>query len=111
MTPAGGGGLLSGASVASKGYWKDVRVVGAEPAGPSNLPPVSESLHRRNKTLTRRDYSCPAANDLHQSFYSTGKTWHPAINPPSTICDGLLTATGSLTFPTILQNVRFPPSS
>lgn len=52
MTPAGGGGLLSGASVASKGYWKDVRVVGAEPAGPSNLPPVSASLRWRNKKLT-----------------------------------------------------------
>lgn len=33
MAPIGGGGLMSGTSVASKGLWKDVVVVGAEPEG------------------------------------------------------------------------------
>lgn len=35
LCPVGGGGLMSGVAIASKGYWgeKGVKVVGAEPTG------------------------------------------------------------------------------
>ncbi|KAJ9119562.1 hypothetical protein QFC22_003271 [Naganishia vaughanmartiniae] len=78
LCPIGGGGLMSGVAIASKGYWGEhgVKVVGAEPSG---------------------------ANDAHGSFYS--KTWQPAIAPINTVCDGLLTATGNITYPALVANV------
>ncbi|KAI5449093.1 hypothetical protein NCC49_005320 [Naganishia albida] len=77
VCPIGGGGLMSGVSIASKGYWgkPGIKVVGAEPA---------------------------SANDTHGGFY--GKTWLPAL-PPGSVCDGLLTATGNITYPALLANV------
>ncbi|KAG8710870.1 hypothetical protein FRC08_016613 [Ceratobasidium sp. 394] len=75
MTPVGGGGMLSGCSVAVKGLRPGVRVVGAEPAG---------------------------AGDASQSFKT--KQWVPSVDP-KTFCDGLLTSTGKITFPLILQHV------
>lgn len=34
LCPVGGGGLLSGVAIASKGFWRCSKVVGTEPAGP-----------------------------------------------------------------------------
>ncbi|KAJ9112847.1 hypothetical protein QFC20_002175 [Naganishia adeliensis] len=78
LCPVGGGGLMSGVAIASKGYFgkQGVKVIGAEPAG---------------------------ANDAHGSFY--GKAWQPAVVPIRTVCDGLLTATGNITYPALLANV------
>lgn len=75
ITPVGGGGLLSGVSVATKGLRSNTLVFGAEPTG---------------------------ANDAQKSFRS--KTFHPSVKP-NTIADGLLTSLGKITFPLILANV------
>ncbi|CAE6414840.1 hypothetical protein ACGC1H_007086 [Rhizoctonia solani] len=75
ITPIGGGGLLSGCSLAATGLKPGIKVVGAEPAG---------------------------SGDAYESFKT--KTWVPSVNP-QTCCDGLLTSTGKLTFPIILDHV------
>jgi len=75
IAPVGGGGMLSGVALATKTLAPNVWVVGAEPAG---------------------------ADDAFRSFYS--KTFQPSVNP-KTIADGLLTSTGKITFPLILQYV------
>ncbi|CAE6437884.1 unnamed protein product [Rhizoctonia solani] len=75
VTPIGGGGMLSGCSLAATGLKPGIKVVGAEPAG---------------------------SGDAYESFKT--KTWVPSINP-RTFCDGLLTSTGKLTFPIILDHV------
>jgi len=75
IVPVGGGGLLSGCSVAAKGVEKDVWVVGAEPKG---------------------------ADDAFRSFYA--KQFFPSV-APITIADGLLTSLGTHTFPLILEHV------
>lgn len=75
FAPVGGGGLLSGTSIAAKGMLPAVEVVGAEPAN---------------------------ADDAYRSFYS-GKLV-PSVNP-NTIADGLKTSLGSITFSLILDNV------
>lgn len=110
LAPAGGGGLLSGVSVASKGYFKDVKVVAAEPAGASpslQSRPAARLRAHAQLTLTSTVSARLgiAANDLHKTFYSSPQAWQPAVNPPATICDGLLTATGHMTWPTIARNV------
>lgn len=45
LCPVGGGGLMSGVAIASKGYWgkEGVRVVGAEPAGACHS--LSQAVH------------------------------------------------------------------
>lgn len=68
MTPVGGGGLLSGTSIASKNMNKSIKVIAAEPAG---------------------------ADDAFRSKLN-GRI-EPSVNP-KTICDGLLTSLGTLTF-------------
>ncbi|KAF8739875.1 Pyridoxal-phosphate dependent enzyme, partial [Rhizoctonia solani] len=75
ITPVGGGGMLSGCSLAATGLKPGIKVVGAEPAG---------------------------SGDAYESFKT--KTWVPSVNP-QTFCDGLLTSTGKLTFPIILDHV------
>ncbi|CAE7178092.1 unnamed protein product [Rhizoctonia solani] len=75
ITPIGGGGMLSGCSLAATGLKPGIKVVGAEPAG---------------------------SGDAYESFNT--KTWVPSVNP-QTFCDGLLTSTGKLTFPIILDHV------
>ena len=75
MSPVGGGGLLSGTSIATKGIAPKTKVFAAEPLG---------------------------ANDAYRSFKS--KTFVPSVNP-KTIADGLLTSLGDLTFPIIMKNV------
>jgi threonine dehydratase len=75
LAPVGGGGLLSGTSIAAKGIRSDINVIGAEPE---------------------------AVNDAYQSFKS-GKL-QPATNN-MTIADGLRTSLSDLTFSIISKNV------
>lgn len=76
LTPCGGGGLLSGTAIASKGMNPDCKVIGVEPE---------------------------LADDATKSFYS--KTLHTVKNPP-TIADGTRTASlGKVTFPLVLEYV------
>lgn len=76
IAPVGGGGLLSGTSIAAKGLKPDIRVIAAEPE---------------------------MADDAYRSM-KEGKII-PSVNP-KTIADGLLTSLGTLTFPIIQQNVE-----
>ncbi|KAL5512236.1 hypothetical protein ACEPAG_3521 [Sanghuangporus baumii] len=75
ITSVGGGGMLSGCAVATKGIDPRVRVVGAEPA---------------------------AADDAYRSFNS--KTFIPAASS-NTVADGLRTSLGQITFRHILKHV------
>jgi threonine dehydratase len=68
LAPVGGGGLLAGCAVASRGLLPDTRVIGAEPAG---------------------------ADDALRSFRSG--QWQPQP-APDTVADGLRTALGQLNF-------------
>ncbi|HET6822507.1 MAG TPA: pyridoxal-phosphate dependent enzyme [Anaerolineales bacterium] len=75
LAPVGGGGLLSGTSIAATETKKGIRVIGCEPQ---------------------------LADDAYRSVQSG--TIVPSINP-KTIADGLLTSLGSLTFPIIQEHV------
>jgi len=75
LCPVGGGGLVSGTSIAVRALSPSTKVIACEPAG---------------------------ADDAYRSFYSGSIV--PSINP-KTIADGLLTSLGSLTFPIIQKNV------
>jgi threonine dehydratase len=76
IAPVGGGGLLSGTSIAATEIKKSLRVIGGEPE---------------------------MADDAFRSM-QTGKII-PSDNP-KTIADGLLTSLGTLTFPIIQQRVE-----
>mmetsp|Transcript_12082 Transcript_12082/g.48650 ORF Transcript_12082/g.48650 Transcript_12082/m.48650 type:complete len:338 (+) Transcript_12082:4-1017(+) len=76
MTPVGGGGLISGCSVAAKGSDGSIRVFGAEPV---------------------------LANDAKRGLESG--TYVPLTGYPGTIADGLRTSLGDLTWPLIQANV------
>jgi threonine dehydratase len=76
MAPVGGGGLLSGTAIATKGLSPETRVIGAEPEG---------------------------ADDAYKSLQRG--TIVPQENPKS-IADGLLTSLGDLTFPIIREHVE-----
>lgn len=76
ITPVGGGGLLSGTSIAATNIKKGIRVIAGEPE---------------------------KADDAFRSLQA-GKII-PSENP-KTIADGLLTSLGNLTFPIIQQNVE-----
>ncbi|MEP6895361.1 MAG: pyridoxal-phosphate dependent enzyme [Chloroflexota bacterium] len=76
ITPVGGGGLLSGTSIAAKGIKPNIRVIAGEPE---------------------------MADDAYRSL-KEGKII-PSANP-KTIADGLLTSLGSLTFPIIQEHVE-----
>ena len=76
IAPVGGGGLLSGTSIAAKGLNPSIRVIAAEPE---------------------------MADDAYRSMQE-GKII-PSVNP-KTIADGLLTSLGTLTFPIIQQNIE-----
>ena len=76
ITPVGGGGLLSGTSIAAKGLKPSIRIIAAEPE---------------------------MADDAFRSMQE-GKII-PSVHP-KTIADGLLTSLGTLTFPIIQQNVE-----
>ncbi len=75
VTPVGGGGLLSGTSIAAKYLNSDIEIIGAEPEG---------------------------ADDAYQSFLN--KQRMPLIKP-NTIADGLLTTLGEINLEIILKNV------
>ncbi|MEN8250086.1 MAG: pyridoxal-phosphate dependent enzyme [Bacteroidota bacterium] len=75
ITPVGGGGLLSGSSLAAKYFNQQIKVYGAEPEG---------------------------AKDAWESF--TKGVLVPSVNP-NTIADGLLTSLSERTFNIIQQNV------
>ena len=75
IAPLGGGGLLSGTSIAAKGIKPSIKVFGGEPRG---------------------------ADDGYRSFTS-GKLVTEAT--PNTICDGLRTVLSPRTFGIIQQNV------
>ena len=76
MTPVGGGGLLSGTTLATHYFSPETKVIAAEPE---------------------------QANDAFQSFYSG--FYVPSINP-NTIADGLRTSLGDKTFPIIQKYVH-----
>ena len=76
IAPVGGGGLLSGTSIAASGIKKEIRVIAAEPE---------------------------MADDAYRSM-KAGKIV-PSVNP-KTIADGLLTSLGTLTFPIIQKYVE-----
>ena len=76
IAPVGGGGLMSGTSVAARGLNPDIRLFAAEPAG---------------------------ANDAARSM-AAGKLI-PQTGP-DTICDGLLTSLGDLTWPIVRDHVE-----
>jgi len=76
ITPVGGGGLLSGTSIAAKGIKPSIRVIAGEPE---------------------------MADDAFLSMQA-GRII-PSENP-KTVADGLLTSLGNLTFPIIQQNVE-----
>ena len=76
LVPCGGGGLLSGSAIATKGIEPACRVIGIEPE---------------------------LADDATRSFHT--KTLHTVKNPP-TIADGTRTPSlGKLTFPLVLEYV------
>jgi threonine dehydratase len=76
LVPCGGGGLLSGSAIASKGIDPSCRVIGIEPE---------------------------LGDDATRSFHT--KTLH-TIKPPPTIADGTRTTSlGKLTFPLLLEYV------
>jgi threonine dehydratase len=76
ITPVGGGGLLSGTSIAAKGVKPSIRVIAGEPE---------------------------MADDAFRSMQAG--VIIPSENP-KTIADGLLTSLGSLTFPIIQENAE-----
>ncbi len=75
LAPIGGGGLISGTSIATKGLCPEAKIIGVEPQN---------------------------ADDAYRSF-KDGKIY-PSINP-STIADGLRTSLGDITFEIIQRNV------
>ena len=76
LTPVGGGGLLSGSTVAVKGCSSKTKVIGAEPEG---------------------------ADDAYRSL-AAGKII--PMEKPDTVADGLLTSLGELTFAVISRYVH-----
>jgi len=76
IAPIGGGGLMSGTALATSYLSPRTQIIAAEPAG---------------------------ADDAYRSF-TTGQLV-PSVNP-KTICDGLLTSLGTLTFPIIINKVH-----
>ena len=75
IAPVGGGGLMSGTSIAARALFRGIRIYGAEPKG--------------------ADDACRSLKE---------KRIIPSVNP-RTICDGLLTSLGTLTFKAITENV------
>jgi threonine dehydratase len=75
LAPVGGGGLLSGTAIASKGLLPKIKVIGVEPQN---------------------------ANDAYRSFKSGTRQ---LVENPDTIADGLRTSLGKNTFPIIQEHV------
>jgi threonine dehydratase len=79
IAPIGGGGLMSGTCIASKGINSKIRVIGAEPKN---------------------------ADDAARSLAAGQLVPHPPGFNPQTIADGLLTSLGELTWATIHNHVE-----
>jgi len=78
VCPVGGGGLLSGICIAAKGINPNIKIIAAEPEG---------------------------ASDTHRSIQDGKRVSSHLEGHPKTICDGLLTVVGNLTFPIIKENI------
>ncbi len=76
IAPIGGGGLMSGSAIAARGLYPKIRIFGAEPAG---------------------------ADDASRSFKAG---YFIPQTGPNTVCDGLLTSLGSLTWPIIQRELE-----
>ena len=76
ITPVGGGGLLSGVSIACRGLAPEITILGAEPAGADDAARSMEA----GKLIPQEG--------------------------PNTIADGLLTSLGELTWPIIRDHVE-----
>ena len=76
IAPIGGGGLMSGTCIAAHSVNPDVKIIGAEPVGADD-----------------------AARSLHEGRFIPQTA-------PDTICDGLLTSMGELTWPIIREHVH-----
>ncbi|MFY8000242.1 MAG: pyridoxal-phosphate dependent enzyme, partial [Candidatus Kapaibacteriota bacterium] len=76
LAPVSGGGLLAGTALSATSINPHIQVIGCEPE---------------------------EADDAFRS-HRDGKIY-PAITPPTTICDGLRTSLGTLTFPIIQERV------
>ncbi len=76
MAPVGGGGLMSGSAIAARGLSRGIRIIGAEPE---------------------------LADDAHRSL-EAGEII-PSIDP-QTICDGLLTSLGPLSFAVLTSHLE-----
>lgn len=76
IAPVGGGGLLSGSAIAARALKPEIKVIAAEPA---------------------------QADDAYRSMQKGVIV--PSVQP-QTICDGLLTSLGSMTFSIIRDNVN-----
>lgn len=76
IIPIGGGGLIAGCSIAIDALYPQIKVIGAEPL---------------------------QANDAFLSFQNKAIV---AVQNQRTICDGLLTPIGKITFPIILRHVQ-----
>ncbi|HJQ15166.1 MAG TPA: pyridoxal-phosphate dependent enzyme, partial [Anaerolineales bacterium] len=76
LAPVGGGGLLSGTSIAATEMKKGIRVIAGEPE---------------------------MADDAYRSLQSG--TILPSVHP-KTIADGLLTSLGALTFPIVQERIE-----
>ncbi len=77
LAPVGGGGLVSGTALAAHHFSPGTRVIACEPA---------------------------LADDAYRSM-ATGSI-QPAVSPPRTIADGLLTQLGDLTFAVVRRHVE-----
>lgn len=98
VAPVGGGGMLSGVATAIKGKDDRIVVYAAEPKGECRMASsgrwTQQACAKRAETdihpsAAAASYAA-AADDAARSFRS-GEL-QPAIVPPKTICDGLLTA-------------------
>jgi threonine dehydratase len=76
LAPVSGGGLLAGTALSANALQPACAVIGCEPAEADD-----------------------AFRSLRDGFI------HPAVTPPRTICDGLRTSLGALTFPIIQERV------
>jgi threonine dehydratase len=76
LAPVSGGGLLAGTAISATTMNTGIQVIGCEPA---------------------------EADDAFRSLRDG--VLHPAISPPRTICDGLRSGIGTLTFPIIQERV------
>lgn len=77
LAPVGGGGLMSGTALAARHFSPGTRVIAAEPA---------------------------EADDAYRSM--AAGSIQPAVSPPRTIADGLMTQLGDLTFAVFRRHVE-----